>query len=177
MLQKYTQTTYETCLACCLLQAVARKKILKINQMLELDCIVHSMKFSKADFVSGHLDYIAKKFNVKIRRLVENELYFNFLNKIKTSSKIKTEMAPINLKLIDSLLQQRDFPIIYIDAFYLFKVIHSPHFITVLGKKDSIYRIFDTWDGKEKLIDMKVLAKAISALKNHIKLGAQILIV
>lgn len=74
MIQKYKQTTYETCLACCLLQHVDRVKPLKITQKLELDCFLHSLKFSREDFVIGHLDFIAKKFDVKIRRLVDNRL-------------------------------------------------------------------------------------------------------
>jgi hypothetical protein len=60
MIQKYTQTTYETCLACSLLQAVDKIKPIKINRRIELEVINHSFKFSKDDFVVGHLDYIAK---------------------------------------------------------------------------------------------------------------------
>ena len=58
----YKQTTYETCLACCLLNASTKK----VNKKLELECINHSMNYSKDDFVSGHTDFVEKKFNVSI---------------------------------------------------------------------------------------------------------------
>ena len=51
MIQKYTQTTYETCLACSLLQAVDKIKSVKITQKKELELINYSMKHSKDDFV------------------------------------------------------------------------------------------------------------------------------
>gem|GEM_PF-6306228 len=38
MLQKYRQTTYETCLAVSLLQAVGRLKPVRITRKLELAC-------------------------------------------------------------------------------------------------------------------------------------------
>ena len=95
--------------------------------------------------------------------------------KIKSSPKIKTEVRKIDLNLVNQLLDKK--PILYIDAYYLFKVYHYPHFITVLDKIGNKYNIFDTWDGREKLIDGKVLAKLIFSLRNHIKLCPQVLII
>ena len=173
MIQKITQSTYETCLACCLLQAVDRIKPVKISRKLELDCIIHSMKFSKADFVIGHLDFIAKKFNVNIKRIVDSEQFYGHVNKIKSSKKIKTEVHKIDLNLLDSLLPKS--PILYIDSYYLHKYCHYPHFVTVLEYSSSKYTIFDTWDGKEKPIESRVLSRSISSLRNHIKLCPQII--
>jgi hypothetical protein len=175
MIQKYTQSTHETCLACCLLQAVDRIQSIEISQKLELDCIIHSWSYSKADFVIGHLDFIAKKFNVKIRRIVDNKPFYNYVKKINSSPNIRTEVRKINLNLVNQLLDKK--PILYIDAYYLFKVYHHPHFITVLDKIDNKYKIFDTWDGKEKLIESKILSKSISSLRNHIKLCPQMIII
>lgn len=175
MIQKYTQSTYETCLACCLLQAVDKIKPVKISQKLELDCINHSLKFSKADFVIGHLDFISKMFNVNITRIVDNKPFYNYVKKIKSSPKIRTKVRKIDLNLVNQLLDKK--PILYIDAYYLFKVYHYPHFITVLDKIGDKYKIFDTWDGKEKLIESKILAKSISSLRNHIKLCPQMIII
>jgi len=176
MIQKYTQSTYETCLACCLLQAVDKVKSIKITQKLELDCINHSFKFSKDDFVIGHLDFIAKKYNkVNIKRIVNNKPFYNYIKKIKSSSTINTEIRKINLKLINQLLDKK--PILYIDSYYLFKIHHYPHFITMLEKIGTRYKIFDTWDGEVKLIESKIIAKSIFSLRNHLKFCPQILIV
>ena len=83
MVKRYTQTTYETCLACSLLQAVNKTNPITIDQKTELEVINHSLRFSKDDFVSGHLDFIVKRFNVKIRRIVDNKLFLNYINKVK----------------------------------------------------------------------------------------------
>ncbi len=133
------------------------------------------MKFSKADFVIGHLDFIAKKFGVNIIRIVDNKPFCDYVEKIKSSFKIKTETRKIVLKLVNQLLDKK--PILYVDAYYLFKVHHYPHFITVLGKIGNKYKYMDTWDGKEKLIEGKILSKSISSLRNRIKFCPQILIV
>lgn len=175
MIQKYTQSTYETCLACCLLQAIGRSKPLKLSRRLELDCINHSMKFSKNDFVIGHLDYIIKKFNTNVIRIVDNQKFYNYLKDINQSPKIKIEHRKINLNLIDKLLDKR--PILYIDAYSLFKVYHYPHFVTILDKIVDNYKIFDTWDGKEKTTSGEMLSKSISSLRNRIRLCPQILLV
>ena len=103
MLQKYIQTTYETCLACSLLQAVDKIKPIKINQKIELEVINHSMKFSRDDFVIGHLDYIAKHFKVKIQRVVDNKPFLNYINKIRTSPKISNKVEKISIYLYEIL--------------------------------------------------------------------------
>lgn len=81
----------------------------------------------------------------------------------------------IDLNLVNQFLDKK--PILYIDAYYLFKVYHYSHFITVLDKVFNKYKIFDTWDGKEKLIESKTLSKSISSLRNHIKLCPQMIII
>jgi hypothetical protein len=174
MIQKYTQTTYETCLAVSLLQAVDKIKPIKINQKIELEVINHSMKFSRDDFVAGHLDYITNHFNVNIQRIVDNKSFLNYINKIKTSSKIANKVEKVTLQLIDETLKQNQ-PIVYIDAYTLFGYYHAPHFITVLEKQNNNYKIFDTWDGKTKTISGEKLSNAISSLRNHLKFAPQII--
>lgn len=175
MIQQYTQTTYETCLACCLLQAVDRVKPIKLIHTIELACINHSMSFSKDDFVIGHLDFITKKFNVGVERIVDNKLFYDYVKKIKSSPKIITRVQKIDLSLLNQLLDKK--PILYIDSYYLFKVTHYPHFVTVLERVGTKYKIFDTWDGKEKLIEGRILSKAISSLRNHLRFCPQVLII
>jgi len=167
-MKRYTQTTYESCLACCLLQAVDRVKPIEINQKLELDCVNHSMKFSKEDFVIGHLDFIAKQYNIPFKRIVDNKQVHNYLKTLKFSKKIKTEVKKIDIKLIDKYIDKQ--PIIAIDFYYLLKAFpyHYPHFITVLGKKGDKYHIFDTWQGKERYIDREMLAEALYSLRDYI---------
>jgi hypothetical protein len=176
MIQKYTQTTYETCLACSLLQAVDQITPIKINKEIELELITHSMKFSKEDFVVGHLDYISKNFKVNILRIVDNKPFYDYIKKIKTDSKITTKVAKIDLKLIDSYLESTK-PIVYIDAYTFFKISHAPHFITVLKKIDDKYEIFDPWYGKSMIIKAQILYDSISSLNNHLLFCPQLIVV
>lgn len=148
--------------------------ILKSPPKLELDCIIHSMKFSKEDFVIGHLDFIVKKFHVMVERYVDNRQFYDYIKRVKPSKRIKTEVHKINLRFIDELLALSSL-ILYIDAYHLFKAYHYPHFITVLDKKGKIYKIFDTWEGKERGIDTRTLSKSISSLRNHIRLCPQVI--
>ncbi len=171
MIKEYTQTTYETCLAVSLLQAVG-----KINKKLELDCIIHSLKFSKDDFVVGHIDFIQNNFSVKITRLVDNKLFYNYLKDIKATDLIETKIVKIDLELIDNLLKNNK-PILYLDSYCLFKITHSPHFVTVIDKIGNSYKIFDPWDGKFKEISSKIVLEGIESLRNHLKFCPQILLI
>lgn len=144
----YKQTTYETCLACCLLSGAG----IRITKKLELETITHSMKFSKHDFVGGHLDFM-KIFPVKLRKIIRD----------------------IDLTLVDELIEKR--PIVYVDSYCLFGKPHLPHFITVLEKKRNGYVIYDPWDGKKKLLSEKKLSNGISLLKNYIKLKSHIIVI
>ncbi|MEM5793289.1 MAG: hypothetical protein QXY45_02935 [Candidatus Aenigmatarchaeota archaeon] len=172
---KYMQTTYETCLTCSLLLGVNRVIPIEINKDLEIECLLHSLRFSKDDFVTGHLDFIVKKFNVKITRLVDNKRFYSFIKKRWSLPNVDLLVNRIDLKVIDKLIKKK--PIVYIDSYYLFKDYHFPHFITILDKSRKGYKIFDTWDGKEKFIGSKVLSRSISSLRNHLKICPQLLVV
>ena len=81
MIQKYEQTTLETCLAVDLLNLVG----VKISQKLEKEIINYALDFSKDNFTIGHLDFVAKKFNVRLDFYVDNKSFFNFIKKFKFS--------------------------------------------------------------------------------------------
>jgi uncharacterized protein YvpB len=140
---------------------------------MELECINHSMKFSKTDFVGGHLDFIAKKFGSGATRTIDNDIIRKFMkNNIKTHV-IKQK---VTVKLIDTLVEKK--PIIYLDSYCLYKnAAHMPHFVTVLGADHNNYFIYDPWDGKKKYVSKKIIAKAVSCLRNRIVLCPQIIII
>ncbi len=171
MIKSYTQTTYETCLACCLLQATQ----VNFDNKMELAVINHSLKYSKDDFVAGHLDFIHQKFDKRITRIVDNKYFHNYLKSIKHPN-VDIRVEKIDLKTIDKYIATTPI-ILYIDSYILFKVNHYPHFITVLSKKDDEYQIFDTWDGKIKNLKSVLLSKSIQSLRNHLKFCPQIIII
>lgn len=55
--------------------------------------------------------------------------------------------------------------IVYTDAFAYWKVRHYPHYVLIMKKKNSKYRVFDPWDGKQKWMSKSMLSKAISGVR------------
>ncbi|MBI2575494.1 hypothetical protein HYV82_06440 [Candidatus Woesearchaeota archaeon] len=175
MLQKYRQTTYETCLAVSLLQAVGRVKPVKITRKLELACILHSMMFSRADFAAGHLDFVARRFGVRVLRIVDRGKGADYVKGIKVPNS-RTEVKRITLGLVDRLIKESPI-ILYMDSYALFGYVHLPHFVTVVGKKSGKYRVFDPWSGRYMLLDRETLSRAVSLLRSRIRLVPQVLVV
>ncbi|HLF55107.1 MAG TPA: hypothetical protein VI612_05305 [Candidatus Nanoarchaeia archaeon] len=131
------QSTFEGCLAVCLFRLIG----LEVTPKKELACLVHSLKLSKWDFVKGHLDYISKNSNIKLKR--------HFCKKSNEIDKI-LKNSPLILNIDDYMLR---------------KVIHYPHFILIKKKVEGGYRIFDPWDGKNKFLNSKFLSRAIIELR------------
>ncbi len=170
MIQKYEQTTFETCLAVDLLNLIG----VEISQKLEREFINYALDFSKDNFTVGHLDFIAKKFNVWLNFYVDNKPFFNFIKEFKFSNKITLIQEKIDLKLISKLIKISPI-IVYVDSYYLWKVSHYPHFIIVTKKSKNGYKIFDPWDGKTKNINSNILSKSISSLRNRLKFCPQVI--
>ena len=170
MIQKYEQSTLETCLAVDLLNLVETE----ISQKKERQVLDYALDFSKENFTIGHLDFIARKFNVGLNFYVDNKPFFNFIKKFKFSNKINLIQEKINLKLINKLIKISPV-IVYVDSYYLWKVSHYPHFIIVIEKSKKGYKIFDPWDGKIKHINSAILSKAIISLRNLLKFCPQLI--
>ncbi len=170
MIQKYKQTTFETCLAVDLLNLIR----MKISQKLEREVIDYALDFSKDNFTIGYLDFISREFNVGLDFYVDNKQFFNFIKKFKFSNKIRLLQEKIDLKLINKLIKISPV-IVYVDSYYLWKVSHYPHFIIVVEKSKNGYKIFDSWDGKIKHINSKVLSKSIVSLRNLLKFCPQLI--
>ena len=166
MFQEYMQTTYETCLAVGLLQAIGAK----ITRKLELACIDHSLRYSKDDFVIGHLDFVRKKYRVSFQRFVDNKFYRRFLK----GKGILSSLSKINTSFIDSQLAGR--PILIIDTFYLGNMVHCSHWVAILSKENRCYELFDPGDGKPKTLPAKQLSREISSLRNRLNFCLQLLV-
>ncbi len=170
MIQKYEQTTFETCLAVDLLNLVG----VEISQKLEREVINYALDFSKDNFTIGHLDFIAEKFNARLDFYVDNKSFFNFIKKFKFSDKINLIQEKITLKLINKLIKISPV-IVYVDSYYFWKISHYPHFIIVIKKSKNGYKIFDSWDGKIKYINSTTLSKSIISLRNLLKFCPQLI--
>jgi hypothetical protein len=147
---------------------------MEISQKIERKVLDYALDFSKDNFTIGHLDFIANKFNVVLDFYVDNKPFFNFIKKFKFSDKINLLQEKIDLKLINKRIKISPV-IVYVDSYYLWKVSHYPHFIIVIEKSKSDYKIFDSWDGKIKQINSETLSKAIISLRNLLKFCPQLI--
>lgn len=152
------QSTYETCLPCCLLM-ITRK-----GNRDEINIWKHGWKFN---YLIGQLNYVSNKYSRNIRAYVENKYYFNQLQLEKNSS-VQLLNKRISINLLDNLLEKGEV-IIYLDVFYLQHILHAPHFVLGLRRKGDCIEIADPADGKIKLISVIILEKAIESLRNHLK--------
>ena len=176
MIQAYTQTTYESCLACCLLQGVDRTIPITITRQDEFECLLYSLRFSKEDFVLGHLEFVAQRFNMNTTRFVEGNGLYRRVREMECSALIETRQADIDAQLLEDLVERA--PVItYLDAFHLFGCYHFPHFVTVLRRHRNAYVIFDTWDGFEKRVTANRLWAAIDSLRTHLRFSPQLVLV
>ena len=169
-IQNYAQTTFETCLAVDLLQLTEKS----ISKEEELKTINYALNFSKENFTIGHLEFIAKYYNLDIDFYVDNNWFLNFIKGFKFSDKINVFHEKIDLSLINRQIKISPV-IVYVDAFALWKITHAPHYIIVIRQSKVGYEIYDPWDGKIKIINSDTLSKGIISLRNLLKYCPQLI--
>ena len=135
----------------------------------------YALKFSKLNWVAGHLDFVAKKFNVKLQWCVDNKRFYSLAKKLPLSKNVSLKQNKITLRLINEKLRFAPV-IVYVDDWILRRTVHYPHFTIILGEKNAKCKIFDPWDGKEKLVEAKLLTKGITSLRNHLKFCPQVIV-
>ena len=152
------QSTYETCLACCLLMVAGK------TRKDEIEIWKHGWKFN---YLIGQLNYAADKYKKRIVAYVENQYYFNQLQKQKGDG-VKLVNEKIDARLLSTLLEDNKV-IIYLDCYCLQKILHTPHFVIALKQEKDYLKIADPIDGKSKNISKDMIEKGISSLRNHLK--------
>jgi len=130
----------------------------------EIEIWKHGWKFN---YLIGQLNYVASKYDEKFEVYVENKYYFSRLQKQKGDG-IKVLNKKIDTELLIKLLKKGE-AIIYIDCYYLQKVLHAPHFVIAVRQVKNGIEIADPFDGKIKRISIRVVDRAISSLRNHLK--------
>jgi len=152
------QSTYETCLPCSLLMMAGR------GNRDEIEIWRHGWKFN---YLIGQLNYVASKYKKRIVAYVENKYYFNQLQRQKSSG-VKLVNKKIDAKLLSKLLEDSKV-IVYLDCYYLQKILHAPHFVVALNQDKYSIEIADPFDGRLKKIPKDIIKKGISSLRNHLK--------
>jgi len=161
------QHTYETCLAWSLLHLAGETSTLE----KELELLLHSLKFTKKDFTIGHLEAVKDKFE-KIDLYIDSEFRYecNSTAQLRKAKNISIHPCNVPAMVLDLFLDnEKALPLLlYIDAFFIYKQFHYPHYMVVLGRKDKKVRILDPWDGKEKELSEKELLQGMLLLSEHL---------
>lgn len=172
----FTQSTPESCLACCLLLLATPWRCASVFRRHELACLIHALRFSKHDFVAGHLHYIHRHFSVRVKRIIDSKTEPRPLCHVKRVPGIAIERKPIDLNMLSTMLSSRP-AIMYLDAYTLYHVHHYPHFIILLAKKRQRFLAFDPWDGKKKLLPNEIVSDSIQLLREHLRMCPQVIVI
>lgn len=171
--QRYRQTTSESCLAVALLQLIALQRPLRITRKLEQQCCFSALRHTREDFVVGHLRFLTKRFGVRWKRLVQFPRFAQQLKRFGQSG-VELHVAPINARTIDRLLAHGPLAIL-LDDFALFCVYHYPHWVLVLARRGKRFHIFEPWEGKTRWIPARVLENGIALLRKHLRMSPQLI--
>lgn len=152
------QSTYETCLPCCLLMMSEK------GNKDEIEIWKHGWKFN---YLVGQLNYVATKYKKDIEAYIENKYYFNELQKQKGKN-VRFVNKKINVELLKQLLEKGKV-IVYLDNYYLQKILHAPHFVVATRLVGKDIEIADPFDGKLKKVALSIINKGIISLRNHLK--------
>jgi hypothetical protein len=170
MLQEYSQQIGQGCLAVCLLQLTKTR----ITKNKEWEVLEYAFKFSKDNFAIGHLDYVAKKYDIKLNNYWDNKEYSKYLTKMKISKNISINHKKIDLNLVNKLIKKSPI-ILQIDSYAFWKITHVSHFVIILEKNKDGYKVFDPWFGKTFQKSTEQVSKGIKSLRNLLKFYPQII--
>lgn len=158
-MKSYKQSTYETCLAVCFMNLLeiipTRKK--------EIEIWKHGWNFN---FLSGQLNYIAKKYKKNLSLIIDNKYYAKKLSE-ELLKNIHLSSQNVTVPFLENLVNE-NFVILYMDNFYLQRIVHYPHFVLITGQTGGNFIITDSWDGTIKMIDKKIVKKSILSLKKNL---------
>lgn len=169
-IQPYKQTTVESCLACCLLQLRYFHTNKRITKKNERKLLFNTLMLSRKDFVAGHLNIFEKQFKMKTKRYVHNKFLYSL---VKKDSKTEIKVRKIDIPFIDSNIRKSP-AIIIIDSGPLYKALYSmcpyhyPHWIVVYEKTEKGYLIYEPWEGKQSIVQDKVLKDCLKSYFNRL---------
>jgi len=172
-LEQYKQTTAESCLACCLQTLAASLGKRDISKDDDAKMLFYALKFSRVDFVAGHLAFVEKEFGIKTTRYVNNKILYDLVKGAVTTDLVQKK---ISWDFIHERLKKGSV-ILLIDAFRLLRTCHYPHWIVVHGKKKDGYDIYDPWEGERQIIPRQLLQDLLSDLNDVLWMAPQLIVV
>ena len=169
------QKTCESCLSVCLMNLLDSEKEIKLNKEEEFNILFEGLKFTRLDFSTGQLVYLAKKFPELIfEQYIDFDIFYKILKKLNIPKNLKLYSQKINLKFLKEI--SRESPvIIYIDIFTLEGIYHYSHFVILENINEENVAILDPWTGKKIIMKTKNLTRSISFIRNMLKISPKVI--
>ena len=169
------QKTCESCLSVCLMNLLESQKGIKLEDEEEFNILLEGLKFTRLDFSTGHLVYLAKKFpNLTFEQYIDFDIFYDILIKLDIPKNLKMYHQKINLKFLKEVTKENP-AIIYMDMFTLEEVYHYPHFVILRDIDDEKATIFDPWSGEKIEMKTKTLIRSISYVRNMLKISPKLI--
>jgi len=151
------------------------QKGIKLDKQEEFNILFEGLKFTRLDFSTGHLVYLAKKFPELIfEQYIDFEVFYGILNKLEVPKNLKMYSKKINFKFLKEAVKESP-AIVYIDMFTLEGIYHYSHFVILesIDKENAI--IYDPWSGDKIKLKTKILMKSVSYVRNHLKISPKLI--
>ncbi len=171
----FKQKTCESCLSVCLMSLLDSQKGIKLDSQEEFNILIEGLKFTRLDFSTGHLVYLAKKFPELIfEQYIDFDVFYEILNKLEVPKNLNMYSKKINLKFLKEMVKENPV-IIYLDMYTLERIYHYPHFVILQSINDENAIIYDPWSGEKIEIKTKTLMISISYFRNMLKISPKLI--
>ena len=169
------QRSCESCLSVCLMSLLDSQKGIRLDEKEEFNILFEGLKFTRLDFSTGHLVYLAKKFpELTFEQYIDFDVFYEILNKLDLPKNLMMYPKKINLKFLKEMTQENPV-IIYIDMFTLEGIYHYSHFVILKEINDEKATIFDPWSGEKIEMKTKTLMRSISYIRNMLKISPKLI--
>ncbi len=169
------QKSCESCLSVCLMSLLESQKGIKLEEGEEFNILFYGLKFTRLDFSTGHLVYLAKKFpNLTFEQYIDFNVFYEILKKLDVPENLKMYSQKINLKFLKEMTRENP-AIIYVDIFTLEGIYHYSHFVILKEIDNEKAIILDPWSGEKIEMKTKALMRSISYVRNMLKISPKLI--
>jgi len=169
------QRSCEGCLSVCLMSLLDYQKGIKLDEKEEFNILFEGLKFTRLDFSTGHLVYLAKKFpELTFEQYIDFDVFYEILKKLDSPKNLKLYSKKINLKFLKEMTKENPV-IIYVDMFTFDGIYHYSHFVILKEIDDEKATIFDPWSGEKIEMKTKILMRSISYVRNMLKISPKLI--
>lgn len=169
------QRSCESCLSVCLMSVLGSQKEIKLEDEEEFNILFEGLKFTRLDFSTGHLVYLAKKFpKLTFEQYIDFDVFYKILSNLDVPKNLKMYSKKINLNFLKKMTKESPV-IIYVDMFTLEGVYHYSHFVILTEINDEKAIIFDPWSGEKIEMKTKILMRSISYIRNKLKISPKLI--